>query len=201
MHKFSSGVKAITGVMLIIICAMIPSSIIFPQEDLSLSNISLHSNWQIQGLLLTSLLCGPEIGTISAIAYLIIGLFYLPVFHGGGSVGYILTHEFGYLLGFIPAAWTCGFLAKKNSKANLINYSIYTTISLCIIHIIGIVYLVFGKIFGNWVYSLSDLILINTFIPFPTQLLLCISISLFSILLKRILIVKWFYLRVANWKY
>ena len=72
---------------------------------------------------MTSLLCGPQIGTISAISYLIIGLFYLPVFHGGGSVGYILTHEFGYLLGFIPAAWLCGLLAKKDTKANLINYS------------------------------------------------------------------------------
>ena len=114
LQKFSSGLKAITGVMLIIIFAMLPSSIIFLQENLSLEIIPLQSNWQIQGLLLTSLLCGPQIGTISAISYLIIGLFYLPVFHGGGSVGYILTHEFGYLLGFIPAAWTSGFLAKKN---------------------------------------------------------------------------------------
>ena len=113
---------------------MIPSSIIFPQEDLSLSIIPLHSNWQIHGVLLISLICGPKIGTISAISYLIIGLFYLPVFHGGGSVGYILTHEFGYLLGFIPAAWICGFLAKKDTKANLINYSFYTGMSyvLCI---------------------------------------------------------------------
>ncbi len=190
MHKFIIAAKAITGVMLIIICSMIPSSIIFPQEDLSLSNIPLHSNWQFQGLLLTSLLCGPEIGTISAISYLIIGLFYLPVFHGGGSVGYILTYEFGYLLGFIPAAWICGFLAKNTSKVNLINYSFYTTISLCIVHIIGFIYLFFGKIFGNWLDSLSDLILINTIIPFPNQLLLCISISLLSILLKRILILK-----------
>ena len=190
MQKFSSGLKAITGVMLIIIFAMIPSSIIFPQEDLSLSVIPLYSNWQIQGLLLTSLLCGPKIGTISAISYLIIGLFYLPVFHGGGSVGYILTHEFGYLLGFIPAAWTSGFLAKKNSKANLINYSLYTTLSLFILHFIGIIYLIFGKVFGNWSDNLSDLILINTIIPFPTQLLLCISISLLSILLKFILIVR-----------
>ena len=169
---------------------MIPSSIIFPQEDLSLSIIPLNSNWQIPGILLNSLICGPKIGTISAISYLIIGLFYLPVFHGGGSVGYIITHEFGYLLGFVPAAWTCGLLAKKNSKANLINYSFYTAISLCIIHIIGIFYLIFGKIFGNWLENLSDLILINTLIPFPTQLLLCISISILSILLKRILIVK-----------
>ena len=200
MHKFSNGVKAITGVMLIIICAMTPSSIIFPQEDLSISNFSLHSKWQIQGLLLTSLLCGPEIGTISAISYLILGLFYLPVFHGGGSVGYILTHEFGYLLGFIPAAWMCGFLAKNTSKADLINYSFYTILSLSIVHTIGIIYLIIGKIFGNWLDSLSDLILINTFIPFPTQLLLCISISLLAILLKPILIVKWFHLRVEKWE-
>ena len=176
--------------MLIIICAMTPSSIIFPQEDLSLSNIPLFSNWQIQGLLLTSLLCGPKIGIISAISYLIIGLFYLPVFHGGGSVGYLLTHEFGYLLGFIPAAWTCGFLAQKNKKANLIYYSFYTAISLCIVHIVGIFYLILGKVFGNWPDNLTDLILINTIITFPTQLLLCISISLLSILLKHLLIVK-----------
>ena len=176
--------------MLIIICAMIPSSIIFPQEDLSFSNIPLHSNWQIQGLLLTSLLCGPEIGTISAISYLIIGLFYLPIFHGGGSVGYILTHEFGYLLGFIPAAWSCGFLSIRKPKASLIELSLYTFYSLLILHSIGTFYLIFGKIFWNWKENLSDLILINTVIPFPAQLLLCLSISLISLFLKRLLILK-----------
>ena len=190
MLKLTSWLQAITGVMLIIICSMIPSSIIYPQEDLSLSIIPLQSNWQIQGVLLTSLLCGPQVGTISAISYLIIGLFYLPVFHGGGSVGYILTHEFGYLLGFIPAAWLCGLLAKKDTKANLINYSFYTGMSLCVVHIIGIIYLIIGKVFGNWLENLSDLILINTFIPFPTQLLLCIAISLLSIFLRRVLIIK-----------
>tara|TARA_Y100001968_G_C19100956_1_gene592480 strand:- start:112 stop:642 length:531 start_codon:yes stop_codon:yes gene_type:complete len=176
--------------MLVIICAFIPSSIILHQQNLSLSIIPLESNWQIQGLLLISLLCGPQIGTICAISYLFIGLFYLPVFHGGGSVGYILTHEFGYLIGFIPAAWTCGLLAKRNSKANLINYSIYTILSLSILHFVGVVYLIFGKLFLNWIDSLIDLIFINTFLPFPNQLLLCISTSLLSIGLKRILIIK-----------
>ena len=176
--------------MLIIVCAMIPSSILFPQSDLTLTNIPLQTNWQIPGVLLTSLLCGPQIGTISAISYIIIGLFFLPVFHGGGSVGYILTHEFGYLLGFVPAAWTCGILAKQNSKAYLINYSFYTILSLFIVHIVGILYLVFGKIFGNWVNNLLDHIIINTFIPFPNQLLLCISISLVSVFLKQILTAK-----------
>ena len=176
--------------MLIIICAMIPSSIILPQENLSLSIIPLHSNWQIQGVLLTSLLCGPQIGTISAISYLLIGLFYLPVFHGGGSVGYILTHEFGYLLGFIPSAWICGLLAKRDSRTNLINYSIYTIISLCVMHLTGITYLIIGSLIGIWKDNLSDLIIINSFITFPSQLILCLSISLVSILLKHLLILK-----------
>tara|TARA_Y100001968_G_C19297358_1_gene687292 strand:- start:75 stop:584 length:510 start_codon:yes stop_codon:yes gene_type:complete len=169
---------------------MIPSSIILPQEDLSLSIVSLNSNWQIQGLLLSSILCGPQIGTICAVSYLLIGLFYLPVFHGGGSVGYILTPEFGYLLGFIPAAWICGFLSKRNSKANLINYSSYAILSLCSIHIIGIIYLILFKISGKSMHNLFDLILRNTLMTFPNQLLLCISIIPLSLLLKRILIVK-----------
>ena len=190
MHIFSGGVKAITGVMLIIICAMTPSSIILPQKDLSLSIIPLNSNWQIQGVLLLSLIYGPKLGTICAISYLIIGLFYLPIFHGGGSVGYILTHQFGYLLGFIPAAWICGFLAKMNSKASLINYSFYSVLSLFILHFIGIFYLSFGKIFFNWNENLFDLILINSFLPFPTQLLLCLSISPLSIFIKRLLHLK-----------
>ena len=176
--------------MLIMICAMIPSSIILPQHDLSLSNIPLNSTWQIHGLLITSLLCGPQIGIICATCYLIIGLFYLPVFHGGGSVGYILTPEFGYLLGFIPAAWTCGFLAKKAIKETLINYSFYTVISLFILHLTGISYLFLGRSVGIWIDNLSDLILSNTLIPFPSQLLLCLAISLLSICLKRLLIIK-----------
>ena len=176
--------------MLIIIGSMIPSFIIFPKENLSLSIIPLQSNWQIPGLLLTSLLCGPEIGTISAISYLIIGLFYLPVFHGGGSIGYILTHEFGYLLGFVPAALTCGYLVEKNPRYNLINYSFYSSISLGILHLTGIIYLLISKILDNLNANLYDLILINTIIPLPNQLLLCISISLLAILFKTILIAR-----------
>ena len=182
--------KAITGVMLIIICTMVPSFMILPKVDLSLTIIPLQSNWQIPGLFLTPLLCGPKIGTISAISYLIIGLFYLPVFQGGGSVGYILTNEFGYLLGFIPAAWTCGFLVEKNSSHNLINYSLYTAISLAILHITGISYLVVSKIFGNLIDNLFDLIFINTFTLLPNQLLLCISISLVALFMKQLLIAK-----------
>ncbi len=176
--------------MLIIICAMIPSAIIAPQKDLSLSVIQLQSTWQIQGVLLTSLICGPKIGIISTISYLFLGLFYLPVFHGGGSIGYILTPEFGYLLGFIPAAWTCGLLAKTNSNSTLINYTLYTTFSLFILHFVGILYLLIGNIFKSSGQNLIDLILLNSIIPLPSQLLLCLSISLIALLMRNLLLIK-----------
>ena len=190
MQIFSGGFKALTGVMLIIICAMIPSAIVLPQKDLSLSIVQLQTSWQIHGLLLASLICGPRIGTIIAISYLLIGLFYLPVFHGGGSIGYILTPEFGYLIGFIPAAWICGFLAQRKSIANIFNYCIYSILSLILLHIIGLIILILGNIFGNWTNNLLEMILINTLIPFPSQLLLCIPISLLAILIKRLLLLK-----------
>ena len=182
--------KALAGVMLIIICAMIPSSIILPQKDLSLSFVELGTTWQIQGLFIPSLLCGPQIGMICATTYLILGLFYLPVFHGGGSIGYILVPEFGYLLGFIPAAWTCGKLASIFFKSNLVNYSICTILSLFILHIFGVGYLILTEAFNNWNNNLFELILINTIIPLPSHLLLCLSTSLIGLLLKHILIIK-----------
>ena len=176
--------------MLIIICGMIQSAIILPQKNLSISIYQLQSTWQIHALLLISLICGPKIGTISSLSYLIIGIFYLPVFHGGGSVGYILTPEFGYLIGFIPASFTCGLLANDRSKANLINFTLYTLFSLLIIHFIGIIYLIIGSLFGTWGQNIIDLILTNSIIPLPSQVLMCFSISLLSIILRRILFIK-----------
>tara|TARA_Y100001968_G_scaffold68619_1_gene59690 strand:+ start:5584 stop:6135 length:552 start_codon:yes stop_codon:yes gene_type:complete len=182
--------KLLTGVMLIIIGAMIPSAIILPQRDLSLSVVPLQSTWQIHGLLLSSILFGPQIGLICAITYIFIGLFYLPIFHGGGSVGYILTPDFGFLLGFIPAAFTCGFLSKSRPRVCLLDITVYTVISLLILHIIGIIYLAIGKLTGLWSESLFDLILINSISPFPSQLLLCLAISHFSLYIKKLLIIK-----------
>ena len=176
--------------MLILIGAMIPSAILVPQKDLSFSIINLPSTWQIAAILLCSLLCGPRTGIISSFSYLLIGLFYLPIFHGGGSVGYILTPEFGYLIGFIPASWLCGTLAKKVQNHNLI-ITTYTTITaLIIIHLIGITYLILGNLILNWKESLFDLILINTYAPLPSQMALCISISFIFLLLNKLLLIK-----------
>ncbi len=176
--------------MLILVGAMIPSAILIPQKDLSFSVYHLPSTWQIGGILLCSLLCGPQIGIISSLSYLLIGLFYLPIFQGGGSIGYILTPEFGYLIGFVPAAWTCGNLAPTKQNYSLINI-IYSTIgALILIHFFGISYLIIGNLFWNWRESLMDLIITNSIAPLPSQMALCLSISFTFLILKKLLFIK-----------
>ena len=179
-----------TGIMLILVGAMMPSAILIPQKDLSFSIINLPSTWQIAGILLCSLICGPKIGIISSVTYLLIGLFHLPVFHGGGSVGYILTPEFGYIIGFIPAAWLCGTLATKKQNCSLISIIYSTIIGLVLIHLIGISYLIIGNLIWDWRESLFNLILTNSIAPLPSQMALCLSISFLFLLLKKKLLIK-----------
>ena len=167
-----------------------PSAILIPQKDLSFSIINLPSTWQIAGILLCSLICGPKIGIISSVTYLLIGLFHLPVFHGGGSVGYILTPEFGYIMGFIPAAWLCGTLAAKKQNNIFLSIIYSTIISLILIHLIGITYLLVGNLIWNWKESLFNLILTNSLAPLPSQMALCLSISFIFLVLKKMLLIK-----------
>ena len=54
------------------------------------------------------LLLGPAAGAASMGVYLFMGLLGLPVFAGGGGFAYVLELTFGYLLGFVAAAFVAG---------------------------------------------------------------------------------------------
>jgi biotin transport system substrate-specific component len=61
-------------------------------------------------VLLAGAVLGPGGGAGSQLLYLAMGLAGLPVFAGGGGLGYVLSPTFGYLLGFTGAAWLTGRL-------------------------------------------------------------------------------------------
>ena len=42
--------------------------------------------------------------------YVLLGLFGVPVFAGGGGLSYVLRPSFGYLLGFLGAAYVAGWI-------------------------------------------------------------------------------------------
>lgn len=66
-------------------------------------------------VLLAGLLLGARGGLMAVLVYLFMGLIGLPVFSGGGGLMYVFKPSFGYLLGFVLAAFVTGWLAEKNT--------------------------------------------------------------------------------------
>jgi biotin transport system substrate-specific component len=65
---------------------------------------------QSAATLLAGALLGARWGAASQIVYLLMGLIGIPVFAGGrAGPGVMLSPGFGYLIGFIPAAYITGF--------------------------------------------------------------------------------------------
>ena len=103
---------ALAGLMMMLVGGLIPSALVIPGIETSPRILSLPSTWQVPCLMVTALVCGPRSAVMASVAYLTIGLFHLPIFDGGGSLGYMETPGFGYLIGFIPTAWFSGYIAK-----------------------------------------------------------------------------------------
>jgi biotin transport system substrate-specific component len=97
---------------------------------------------QTFAVLLTAILLGSRRGSLAVLAYLIEGAVGLPVF-AGATAG--LVHLFGttggYLFGFIPAAFVCGFLAEKGWDRNFISTFVIMSLGTAIIFFSGLSWL------------------------------------------------------------
>jgi len=69
--------------------------------------------FQLFFALLAGIILGPVKGLIAMAVYMAIGLMGIPVFSLGGGPSYVLQPSFGFILGFLPAAYFSG-LAYKN---------------------------------------------------------------------------------------
>ena len=77
--------------------------------------------WQIPTIILLTLIFDRKVVFRAFSIYILIGLFIFPVFYQGGSIGYLLTPNFGYLLGIYPLIKIIDNLNKKN-KVNIGNF-------------------------------------------------------------------------------
>ncbi len=97
------------GVILTVICTLVPSSVPEAIPVIGGYKFSL----QIGGVLLTACIGGAGVGFYAQMFYILLGLAGLQVFSFGGGLEYMQQPTFGYLLGFIPGSWVCGFLAFR----------------------------------------------------------------------------------------
>ena len=90
--------------------------------------------------------------------YIFLGLFIAPVFHKGGSIGYLLTPNFGYLLGVYPFIKIIDRLNTRK-KINFRNFLKNGFIAIGAMHLTGISYnfiqiIFYGK-FNLFLYNLG----------------------------------------------
>jgi len=181
---------AIAGLLLILVGSLVPAAVLLPAAELPPKVLSLPSTWQVPALLLCALVCGPRAGVMAAVAYITIGLTDLPVFHDGGGLGYVLTPAFGYLAGFVPAAWLTGRLAHQAGMNDLARLSLAAAAGVITIQLCGILNLLLGAGLNRWTESLPELLFSYSLGPVLAQLALCVAIALMALPIRRLLLIE-----------
>ncbi|MBW4656108.1 MAG: biotin transporter BioY [Kaiparowitsia implicata GSE-PSE-MK54-09C] len=145
---------ALVGLILTISGTFLPASVTNPPwawaQD-GLVTQSLGVSYQVGAVLLIACIGGKNAATMSQVAYLLLGLLWFNIFSQGGGVGYVQRPEFGYLLGFVPAAWVCGALAfRVRLKLEALAFS--GLCGLLMIHSVGLLYLAIAHAL-NWLHT------------------------------------------------
>ena len=140
MLKFNKIIEIFISLQIIIISTFIPVffSIPFTNNFIQISEIPI--TWQITSIILLTLIFKGEIVVKAFSFYLLIGLLFFPVFQKGGSLGYLLTPNFGYLLGIYPLINIIDKLNKKNNKIHYYDIMRFGFFGIISMHFIGIIY-------------------------------------------------------------
>jgi len=91
-------------------------------------------------MLLAAYVLSPRAASLSMLAYLMLGLIGFPVFSSPpyGGPAYVLVPSFGFLLGFIPAAWLQSRLIRNTG---IINFLAAGIAGVIVYNLIGVPYM------------------------------------------------------------
>ena len=156
MLNFYKIIEILVSLQSLVITTMLPVYIPLPFIDKSSNSYELPITWQIPTVILLTLIFQKKVVFKAYSLYIILGLFISPVFHEGGSIGYLLTPNFGYLLGVYPLIKIIDNLNKKN-QINVGNFLKNGFIAIVAMHLTGIFYNFIQTIF----YSQFNLFLYN----------------------------------------
>lgn len=148
---------------------------------------------------LAGALLGSRRGSIAMAMYMAIGLIGLPVFTQGGGFHNIISPSFGFVIGFIPAAWIIGRVcesgrrpgsdspgallfarASRQTAACLFGYAAYNAIGVLWLH--ANINLLTGKtvtLYQSFLVGMVPFIL-------PDMLKLVAAVALVSVVARRV---------------
>ena len=158
MLNFYKLIEILVSLQSLVITSMLPVYIPLPFIYKSINNLELPITWQIPTIILLTLIFHKKVVFRAFSIYIILGLFIFPVLHQGGSIGYLLTPNFGYLLGTYPLIKIIDNLNKK-SKINIGNFLKKGFLAIIALHLTGILYnflqMIFYNHFNIFLYNIS----------------------------------------------
>ena len=96
---------------------------------------------QIPAIMFIVALLGRRFGITSVLIYILIGIFFAPVFALGGGIKYVFQYGFGYILAYIPAVFFAGSILTSGLTYR--NMAQATLVGVLTIHIFGVLYMLF----------------------------------------------------------
>ena len=139
MLNFYKLIEILVSLQSLVITTMLPVYIQLPFLDKSSNTFEMPITWQIPTIILLTLIFHKKVIFRAFSIYIIVGVFIFPVFHQGGSIGYLLTPNFGYLLGFYPLIKIIDNLNNRN-KINIGDFLKNGFLAISAMHLTGIFY-------------------------------------------------------------
>lgn len=150
---------------------IIPSKL-FTGEPLTIKDFIFTYKYipQVPAILFITGLLGRRLGITSILLYIITGLFFMPVFALGGGWRYIFEFGFGYIIGYLPAAFAAGTILKRGYSYK--NTAKAVLAGVLTIHATGVLYMIllaFLKHMGlsfifDWIVSQSGIKILYDFV-------------------------------------
>jgi len=134
-------------------------------------------------------LLGARAGAVSMALYVLVGLIGVPVFTGGGGFAYVLKPSFGFLLGFIPAAFVTGLLFEKKIKKNarFVNVLLVSLAGVAALDVIGYPYMYFILRGASMPGPAAASVLSSILLFLPGDVLKCALVALVApVVIKRL---------------
>lgn len=132
--------------------------------------------------MLAGLLLGGRKGALSVGVYILLGLVGLPVFAEGGGFWYILKPSFGYLLGFMLAAYVTGRMVERKGRLSTGWVIAVNFLGLFIVYAAGMIYY---YVICNYVIdtpiALGPLFLYCFVLAVPGDICLCILAAILTV--------------------
>lgn len=103
-------------------------------------------------VILSGLLLGPKLGALSQLVYVLLGLLGVRIFAGfSGGPQSVFSPSFGFLIGFIFAAFIVGLITHSNDSIGFTRIFVASLVGTFVIYLFGVpyMYMIINHVMGK----------------------------------------------------